>query len=140
MAKFIPVNAALKALAAQGHEVLKLSTKQGRIAGFGGPCYIVDGYSYSLCGVRKLAADLGLEKETTAAGDKPVREIERIAAAVATDEWCRERGTVVSTVGMRMVNGQVKYLITSENSDGRNVRTMKTLAWLRDWAKRNGVI
>jgi len=140
MTKFIPVNAALKALAAAGHDVLKLSTKQGRVAGFGGPRYLVDGYSYDLAGVRSLVADLGLEKDTKAASDKPRREIDDIADAVAASEFCQRKQIVISRFGYRKMNGQVVYTLHFVNKDGERKSYAKTLAWIRDWAKRNGVI
>ena len=139
MATYLPVNDCLKALKAAGHDVQK-PRRRARCAGFGGPSYLIDGKELSLTGIRNLAAGLVQPKSTRKAADKPLKEIESIAAAVAANEWCKERGTQVGTHGERQLNGQIKYLILSTNSDGKKVRTMKTLAWIRDWATRNQVI
>lgn len=140
MTKFIPVNAALKALAANGHEVAKLSAKHQRVAGFGGPCYLVDGQTYDLSGVRALVADLGIEKNTKTADEKPRREIEDIADAVARSEFCQRKQLTICRTGYRNLNGQVVYTIRFVKEDGTPKAFAKTLAWIRDWAKRNKVI
>ena len=137
---FIPVNAALKALAAAGHDVQKLSRKQDRIAGFGGPHYLVDGEWLSLSSVRAMAADLGLEKSTKAATEKPRREIEDIADAVAQNEFCQRKQMIISRIGYRNLHGQVVYTIRFINKDGEHKSCAKTLSWVRDYCKRNGVI
>ena len=140
MAKFIPINDALKALAAAGHEVAKPSRKQDRVAGFGGPHYLVDGKWHSLSSVRAMVADLGLEKNTKIAADKPRREIDDICDAVAVSDFCRRKQLFVSRFGYRNRNGQVVYTIRFVNKDGEHKSCTKTLSWIRDWAKRNGVI
>ena len=137
---FIPVNDALKALAAAGHEVAKPSRKQDRIAGFGGPHYLVDGKWHSLGSVRAMAAGLGLEKSTKTATDKPRREIEHIADAVAQNEFCQRKQMIISRIGYRNLHGQVVYTIRFINKDGEHKSCTKTLSWIRDYAKRNGII
>lgn len=137
---FIPVNDALKALAAAGHEVAKPSRKQDRIAGFGGPHYLVDGKWLSLSSVRAMAAGLGLEKSTKTTADKPRREIEVLAEAVAQNEFCQRKQIVISVFGYRNLHGQVVYTIRFINKDGEHKSCTKTLSWIRDYAKRNGVI
>ena len=137
---FIPVNDALKALAAAGHEVAKPGRKQDRLAGFGGPHYLVDGKWLSLSSVRPMAAGLGLEKNTKTAADKPRREIEYIADAVAQCEWCQTKQIAVSRFGSRNLHGQVVYTLSFVNANGERKAYSKTLSWIRDWAKRNGVI
>lgn len=140
MSTFIPVNAALKALAAAGHDVIKLSSKQARVAGFGGPRYLVDGYSYDLSAIRAMVADLGLEKNTKTTADKPRREIEDLAEAVAQNEFCQRKQMVVSVFGCRNFSGQVVYTVYFVNKEGEHKNCKKTLAWIRDYCKRNGVI
>ena len=137
---FIPIKDALKALAAAGHEVAKVSRKQDRVAGFGGPHYLIDGEWLSLSSVRTMVAELGLEKSTKTAAAKPRREIEDIAEAVARSEFCQSRQIVISTFGYRNLNGQVVYTLHFVNKDGERKSGAKTLSWIRDWAKRNGVI
>lgn len=137
---FIPVNDALKALAAAGHEVAKVSRKQDRVAGFGGPHYLVDGEWLSLSSVRAMVADLGLEKNTKTAAEKPRREIEYIADAVARSEWCQTKQIAVSRFGSRNLHGQIVYTLAFVNANGERRAHSKTLSWLRDWATRNGVI
>lgn len=140
MAKFIPINDALKALAAAGHEVAKPSRKQDRLAGFGGPHYLVDGKWHSLSSVRAMVADLGLEKNTKIAADKPRREIDDLADAIAVSDFCRRKQLFISRQGYRNLNGQVVYTIRFVNKDGEHKSCTKTLAWIRDYCKRNGVI
>jgi hypothetical protein len=140
MAKFIPINDALKALAAAGHEVAKVSSKQARVAGFGGPRYLVDGYVNDLNGIRAMVKNLGLEKDTKTPADKPRREIDDIADAVAQNEFCQSKQIVISRFGYRNFNGQVVYTLHFVNKDGERRTHPKTLSWIRDWAKRNGVI
>ena len=137
---FIPVNDALKALAAAGHEVAKPSRKQDRIAGFGGPHYLVDGEWHSLSSVRAMVADLGLEKSAKTAADKPRREIEDLADAIAQNEFCQGKQLFVSRFGYRKLNGQVVYRLAFVNANGERKSCEKTLAWVRDYCKRNGVI
>ena len=137
---FIPVNDALKALAAAGHEVAKPSRKQDRLAGFGGPKYLIDGKFYDLSAVRAMAAGLGLEKSTKTATDKPRREIEVLAEAVAQDEFCQRKQIVISVFGYRNFNGQVVYTLHFVNKEGERKTCKKTLSWIRDYCKRNGVI
>ena len=137
---FIPVNDALKALAAAGHEVAKPSRKQDRIAGFGGPRYLVDGEWHSLSSVRAMVADLGLEKNAKIASDKPRREIEDIADAVARSEFCQSKQIWISRQGYRNLNGQVVYTIRFVNKEGEQKGYAKPLSWIRDWAKRNKII
>tara|TARA_Y100000004_G_scaffold169353_1_gene203522 strand:- start:69 stop:494 length:426 start_codon:yes stop_codon:yes gene_type:complete len=137
---FIPVNDALKALAAAGHEVAKPSRKQDRVAGFGGPHYLVDGEWLSLSSVRAMVADLGLEKSTKTAADKPRREIEVLAEAVAQNEFCQRKQIVISVFGCRNFNGQVVYSLYFVNKEGERKTCKKTLSWIRDYCKRNGVI
>jgi len=137
---FIPVNAALKALAAAGHDVQKPSRKQDRVAGFGGPTYFVDGKPYGLSGVRALVVDLGLEQNTKTAADKPRREIEDIADAVARSEFCQSKQIWISRQGYRNFNGQIVYAIRFVNKEGERKGYAKPLSWIRDWAKRNNVI
>ncbi len=139
MAKFIPINDALKALAAAGHEVTKPGRNQDRVAGFGGPHYLIDGEWKSLSSVRAMVADLGLEKNTKTAADKPRREIEDIADAVAVSEFCQRKQIAISRQGYRNLNGQVVYTIRFVNKDGEAKAYAKPLSWIRDWAKRNGV-
>lgn len=140
MTKFIPVNAALKALAAAGHEVAKISTKQSRVAGFGGPRYLVDGKEYDLAGVRHLVADLGLEKNTKTAADKPRREIDNLIDAIAQSPFCQRKQLSVSPFGYRNLHGQVVHTIHWVTKDGEKKACAKTVAWIRDYCKRNGVI
>lgn len=137
---FIPVNTALKALAAAGHDVIKLSSKQARVAGFGGPRYLVDGYSYDLSGIRAMVKDLGLEKDTKTTADKPRREIEDLADAIAQNEFCQGKQLSVSRFGYRKLNGQVVYRLAFVNANGERKSCDKTLAWVRDYCKRNGII
>lgn len=137
---FIPVKDALKALAAAGHDVQKVSRKQDRVAGFGGPSYLIDGKFYGLSAVRSMVADLGIEKNTKAAADKPRREIEDIADAVARSEFCQSRQIVISCFGYRSLSGQIVYSLHFVNKDGEKKCYTKTLSWIRDWAKRNGVV
>ena len=140
MAKFIPVNHALKALAAAGHEVTKISSKQARVAGFGGPRYVVDGKPYDLSGVRSLVADLGLERNTKTAADKPRREIDDLADAIAQNAFCQRKQLVVCRFGYRNLNGQVVHTVYWVNKEGEKKTCTKTVAWIRDYCKRNGVI
>ncbi len=140
MAKFIPINDALKALAAAGHEVAKVSRKQDRVAGFGGPHYLVDGEWLSLSSVRAMVADLSLEKSTKTAAEKPRREIEDIAEAVRNHAGCQKREVVVCTWGSRNLHGQIVYPFEMIGREGMRIRKMKTLRAIREWATRNGVI
>ncbi|MFZ9114381.1 MAG: hypothetical protein ACO24D_14810 [bacterium] len=140
MAKFIPINDALKALAAAGHEVAKVSRKQDRVAGFGGPHYLIDGEWLSLTSVRAMVADLGLEKNTTVQADKPRREIEDIAEAVRNHPGCQKRQVMIGTWGQRNLHGQIVYAFRMVGREGMHINKMKTLRDIRDWAKRNGVI
>ena len=140
MATFIPINDALKALAAAGHEVAKPSRKQDRVAGFGGPHYLIDGQWHSLSSVRAMVADLGLEKNTKTAADKPRREIEDLAAAIAKSGFCQRKQLSVSIFGYRNLNGQVVYTVHWVSKEGELKSCAKTLAWIRDYCKRNGVI
>mgnify|MGYP003113749171 CR=1 FL=1 len=137
---YIPIKDALKTLASAGHEVTKISSKQARVAGFGGPQYLVDGKRYGLSGIRHLVAELGIEKSTKAAADKPRREIEDIADAIAQSEFCQSKQIVVSRFGYRNLNGQVVYTLHFVNKDGEKKACAKTLGWIRDYCKRNGVI
>lgn len=137
---FIPVNTALKALAAAGHDVQKPSRKQDRIAGFGGSHYLIDGEWKSLSSVRAMVADLGLEKNTKTAADKPRREIDDLADAIEQSEFCQRKQIVVSRFGYRNLNGQVVYTLHFVNKDGEKKACAKTLGWIRDYCKRNGVI
>lgn len=140
MAKFIPINDALKALAAAGHEVAKPSRKQDRVAGFGGPHYLIDGEWHSLSSVRAMVANLGLEKNTKTAADKPRREIDDLADAIAQNEFCQRKQISVSRFGYRNLHGQVVYTLSFINKEGEPKSCTKTLAWIRDYCKRNGVI
>ena len=140
MTTFVPVNAALKALAAAGHDVAKVSRKQDRVAGFGGPHYLIDGEFKSLASVRAMVADLGLEKETKKTADKPRREIDEICDAIAASEFCQRKQICVSRFGYRNLHGQVVYTLHFVNKDGERKSYAKPLAWIRDWAKRNNVI
>lgn len=140
MTKFIPVNAALKALVANGHEVAKLSAKHQRVAGFGGPRYLVDGQTYDLSGVRALVADLGIEKDTKTAAEKPRREIDDLADAIEQSKFCQRKQISVSRFGYRNLNGQVVYTLYFVNKDGEKKACAKTLGWIRDYCKRNKVI
>ena len=137
---FIPVNDALKALAAAGHEVAKPSRKQDRIVGFGGPHYLIDGEWHTLGSVRAMVADLGLEKSAKTAADKPRREIEDIADAAARSEFCQSKQIWISRQGYRSLNGQVVYTIRFINKEGEQKAFARPLSWIRDWAKRNKVI
>ena len=137
---FIPVKDALKALTAAGHDAQKISRKQDRVAGFGGPQYLIDGKFYGLSAVRSMVADLGIEKNTKAAADKPRREIDDIADAIARSEFCQRKQIVVSRFGYRNLSGQVVYGLHFVNKDGEKKHCTKTLAWIRDYCKRNGVI
>lgn len=139
---YIPINDALKALAAAGHEVAKPGRKQDRIAGFGGPHYLIDGEWKSLSEVRAMARDLGLERNTKTAAEKPRREIEDIADAVARSEFCQRNQIQISPIGFRNLHGQVVYTIHFVNKDGgftKRKTCAKTLSWIRDWAKRNNI-
>lgn len=140
MTKFIPVNAALKALAANGHEVAKLSAKHQRVAGFGGPRYLVDGQTYDLSGVRALVADLGIEKDTKTAAEKPRREIDDLADAIAQNAFCQRKQLSVCPFGYRNLNGQVVHTVHWVTKEGEKKTCTKTVAWIRDYCKRNGVI
>lgn len=137
---YIPIKDALKTLASAGHEVAKISSKQARVAGFGGPQYSVDGKRYDLSGIRHLVADLGIEKSTKAAADKPRREIDDIADAVARSEFCQRKQLTICRTGYRKLNGQVVYTIRFVKEDGIPKACAKPLSWIRDWAKRNSVI
>lgn len=138
--KFIPINEALKALAAAGHDVAKPGRKQDRVAGFGGPHYLIDGKFYGLAAVRAMVADLGLEKDTKAAAAKPKREIETLADAVAADPRCRKREVWIGTWGERNLHGQVVYGFRMLNKEGERTGGPKTLRAIREWCQRNGVI
>ena len=140
MAKFIPINDALKALAAAGHEVAKPGRKQDRIAGFGGPQYLVDGEWKSLSAVRAMVADLGLEKDTKTAADKPRREIDDLIDAIAQSAFCQRKQLSVCPFGYRNLNGQVVHTVHWVTKDGEKKACTKTVAWIRDYCKRNGVI
>lgn len=140
MAKFIPVNDALKALAAAGHEVSKPSRKQDRVAGFGGPHYLVDGKWLSLSSVRAMVADLGLEKNTKTAADKPRREIDDLVDAIAQSAFCQRKQLSVCPFGYRNLKGQVVHTVHWVTKDGEKKTCTKTVAWIRDYCKRNGVI
>ena len=140
MAKFLPINDCLKALAAAGHEVAKRSRKQDRVAGFGGPAYYIDGEVQSLSSVRAMAAELVTAKDTKSATDKPKREIDRIIEAIAADPRCAKRQVRVSPWGERNFHGQVVYFFYMVNKEGKVVKGMKTLRAIRDWAIRQGVI
>lgn len=137
---FIPVNEALKALALAGHEVTKVSRRQNRVAGFGGPEYLVDGKLYGLSAVRAMVADLGLEKNTKTEAEKPRREIDDLADAIAHNKFCQSKELVVSRFGYRNLKGQVVYTLHFINKDGERKSCTKTLAWIRDYCKRNRVI
>ena len=140
MAKFIPIEDALKALAAAGHEVVKPGRKQDRVAGFGGPHYLIDGEWLSLSSVRSMAAGLVAAKDTKPATDKPKREIDHIIEAIAADPRCAKRQVRVSSWGERNLHGQVVYGFHMVNREGKEVRGMKTLRAIRNWATEQGVI
>jgi len=138
--KFIPINDALKALAAAGHDVAKPGRKQDRVAGFGGPQYLIDGKFYGLAAVRAMVADLGLEKDVRPAAAKPRREIEDLAEAVAAHPWCQQRGMVVHTWGERHFDGRVKYTVQQNKPNVGPISKAMTLQEIRAWCQRNGVI
>ena len=102
--------------------------------------YLIDGKFYDLSAVRAMAAGLGLEKSTKTATDKPRREIEVLAEAVAQDEFCQRKQIVISVFGYRNFNGQVVYTLHFVNKEGERKTCKKTLSWIRDYCKRNGVI
>ena len=137
---FTPINDALKALAAAGHEVAKPGRKQDRVAGFGGPQYLIDGEWKSLSSVRAMVSDLGLEKNTKTAADKPRREIDDLADAIAENAFCQRKQLSVCRFGYRNMNGQVVHTVHWVNKDGEKKVCTKTVAWIRDYLKRNGVI
>ena len=87
-----------------------------------------------------MAAGLGLEKSTKTAADKPRREIEDIADAVAQNSFCQRKQMIISRIGYRNLHGQIVYTIRFINKDGEHKSCAKTLSWIRDYAKRNGVI
>ena len=140
MAKFIPVNDCLKALKAAGHDVQKRSRKQDRVAGFGGPAYYIDGEVHGLSSVRAMAAGLVAAKDTKPATDKPMREIDHIIEAIQADPRCVKRQVRVSPWGERNFHGQVVYSFYMVNREGKEVRGMKTLRAIRNWATEQGVI
>lgn len=137
---FIPIKDALKALAAAGHEVAKPGRNQDRVAGFGGPHYLIDGEWKSLSSVRAMVADLSLEKNTKTAADKPRREIDDLIDAIAQNAFCQRKQLRVSPFGYRNLNGQVVHAVHWVNKEGEKKACTKTVAWIRDYCKRNGVI
>ena len=140
MAKFLPINDCLKALKAQGHDVQKGNRAQDRVAGFGGPTYLIDGERYDLQQVRAMAAGLVEAKDTKPQAAKPKREIDHIIEAIENDPRCARRQVRVSPWGERNFHGQVVYSFFMVNKDGKEIRGMKTLRAIRDWATKQGVI
>ena len=140
MPKFIPVDEALKVLAAAGHEVAKPGRKQDRVAGFGGPHYLIDGEWHNLSSVRAMVADMGLEKTTKKAEEKPRREIEDLCQAIAKSEFCKRKQLLVSPWGERNLRGQVVHALSWYTKDGERKRCFKTVSWIREYCKRNGII
>ena len=136
---YIPISAALSALAKAGHTVSRNSNRAARIAGFGGQTYVIDGQAYGLSAVRAMAAELVTPKAIST-NSKPKREIDIIAEAIAADEWCQAQECSVCTMGVRQLNGQVTYMFRQTRSDGRKVCKGLTLRDIRSWAKRNQVI
>jgi hypothetical protein len=140
MTKFIPVNAALKALSAAGHDVSKKGRLNGGVAQLGNPSYFVDGKPCSLSQVRRMVSDLGLEQKVKKSHQKPKREIELISEAVSKNEWCKSRNTNLSTFGERHFDGRVYYSISQDSSDGSRKCYFMTIPRIRVWAERNKVI
>jgi hypothetical protein len=140
MTKFIPVNAALKALSAAGHNVSKRGRLNGGVAQLGSPSYLVDGKPFSLSQVRTMVSELGLEKEVKKSHQKPKREIELISEAVSQNEWCKSRNTKLSTFGERHFDGRVYYSISQDSRDGSRKGYFMTIQRIRAWAERNKVI
>ena len=140
MTKFIPVNAALKALSAAGHDVSKRGRLNGGVAQLGNPSYFVDGKPCSLSQVRGMVSDLGLEQKVKKSHQKPKREIELISEAVSKNKWCKSRNTNLSTFGERHFDGRVYYLISQDSSDGSRKCYFMTIQRIKAWAERNKVI
>jgi hypothetical protein len=140
MTKFIPVNAALKALSAAGHDVSKRGRLNGGVAQLGNPLYFINGKPCSLSEVRRMVSDLGLEQKVKKSHQKPKREIELISEAVSKNEWCKSRNTNLSTFGERHFNGRVYYSISQDSSDGSRKCYFMTIPRIRVWAERNKVI
>jgi hypothetical protein len=140
MTKFIPVNAALKALSAEGHEVSKRGRLNGGVAQLGNPSYFIDGKPCSLSEVRRMVSELGLEKEVKKSHQKPRREIEVISEAVSQNEWCKSRNTKLSTFGERHFDGRVYYSLSQDSRDGSRKGYFMTIQRIRLWAERNKVI
>jgi hypothetical protein len=140
MTKFIPVNAALNALSAAGHEVSKRGRLNGGVAQLGSPSYFIDGNPCSLSEVRRMVSELGLEKEVKKSHQKPKREIEIISEAVSRNEWCKSRNTCICTHGERHFDGRVYYRIFQDSKDGSSKSYAMTIQRIRDWAERNKVI
>ena len=140
MTKFIPINSALNALSAAGHDVGKRGRLNGGVAQLGNPSYFVDGKPCSLSEVRRMVSDLGLEKEVKRSHQKPKREIELIAEAVYKNEWCKSRNTRICTFGERHFDGCVYYSIHQDSKDGSRKSYLMTIQKIRSWAERNKVI
>lgn len=140
MTKFIPVNAALKALSAAGHDVSKRGRLNGGVAQLGNPSYFVDGKPCSLSEVRGMVSDLGLEKEARKSHQKPKREIELISEAVSQNKWCKSRNIKLSTFGERHFDGCVYYSIAQDSRDGSRKCYFMTIQRIRSWAERNKII
>jgi hypothetical protein len=140
MTEFIPVNAALKALTAAGHDVRKRGRLNGGVAQLGNPSYFVDGKPCSLSEVRRMVSDLGLEQKAKKSHQKPKREIELISEAVSKNEWCKSRNTNLSTFGERHFDGRVYYSISQDSSDGSRKCYFMTIQRIKAWAERNEVI
>jgi len=140
MTKFIPVNAALKALSAEGHEVSKRGRLNGGVAQLGNPSYFIDGKPCSLSEVRRMVSELGLEKEVKKSHQKPRREIEVISEAVSQNEWCKSRRICICTHGERHFDGRVYYRILQDSKECLRKSYSMTLQEIRDWAERNKVI
>ena len=140
MTKFIPVNAALKALSTAGHEVRKRGRINGGVAQLGNPSYSVDGKPCSLSEVRKMVSELGLEKEVKKSHQKPKREIELISEAVSQNEWCKSRNTKLCNFGERHFDGRVYYSLSQDSRDGSRKCYLMTIQRIKAWAERNKVI
>ena len=130
-ATYIPVQAALKTLAAAGHKVETLTRRQAMALGRWDALYVVDGTRYDLTGVRCLVADVGMERKTTSQTDKPRREIEVLAEVAAA----RTKNVRICTMGERNLNGQTVYRIEVGAKSAK-----WTLARIRAYLSKGGLI
>jgi hypothetical protein len=135
-ATFVPVSTALRALAAKGHQVQKLTRRQAMAMGRWDALYVVDGTRYDITGIRILAqreAGESLKRETAPTAPKAEREIDRLAALFHAKTTAR----IAPGLGGRGLNGLVTYPVWKK--PGARPVDM-TLQQIRRDAKRLGLI